>query len=145
MSTVITLDTDAPRDAQYLLEVGEAYAECVRVMNHLTLSDEALEFPANADRLVRYLATAASRPPQLLQQVTGWLAAEHAAGRIRIVEGDYEGQPALAVTAAQVYLEDASGAAGMLQQALDTASRVTCDMAAAGTGDEEGETGEVNG
>ncbi len=145
MSITVTLNTDGPRDARYLLEVSDAYAKCVRVMNHLTLSDQTLEFPGNADRLVRHLATAASRLPQLLQQVTGWLAAEHAAGRIRIVEGDYEGQPALAVTAAQVYLEDASAAAGTLQQALDTAARVTCDMAAAGTGDEEGETREGNG
>ena len=141
MSLTVTLNTDGPRDTRYLLEVGEAYAECVRVMNHLTLSDEALEFPANADRLVRYLATAAARLPQLLQQMTSWLGAEHAAGRIRIVEGDYEGQPALAVTAAQVYLEDASAAAGTLQQALDTAARVTCDMAAPGGDGEEAQDG----
>ncbi len=130
----VTLNVDGPRDPDYLLEVLEAAAEAIRVANHLTLSHEALHYPSEADTAIRYLATLASRLPQLLDQVSGWLEAEQAAGRIGIADGSLFNGAAHAAGVAAMRLEQAQAHARMLQQALDAAAEVTTDM----TGVEDG-------
>ena len=135
----VAFNIDAPRDPQYLLEVLEAAAEAVRVANHQTLGHEALRYPSEADTAIRYLATLASRLPQLLEQVSGWLQAEQAAGRIEMAHDSTYLASALAADAARLQLEQAQAHARMLQQALDAAAAVTCDMAGVeDAGSEEG-------
>ena len=123
----VILDTGAPSDPEYVREVADAFAEAVRVLNHLTRHHEALKYPSEADRLIRVLATAASRLPQLCGQIGAWLAVEQEAGRVRVPSSS----SLHAVTAARMRLEAAAAVASELQEALDSAARVTCDLAAA--------------
>src|SRR6266852_4170222 len=133
MSMDITLDTDGPRDPRYVLEVAEAFAEAVRVLNHLTLSHEALQYPAELDTLIRSVASGVARLPQLLSQIERWLAVEYAAGRLRVPDGKYAGHPGAAAIAAGLGLETARADAEILQGALDSVASVTADLAAAET------------
>ena len=130
MAIVITLNTDGPCDPGYVLEVAEGIAEGVKVLNHLTRDHAALEYPSEADRLIRELASAAARLPQLLGQVSAWLSAEQEAGRIIVTYGDYAGQPARAVATAAIRLDEAEAYAGNLQVVLGMAASVTSTMAA---------------
>jgi hypothetical protein len=127
----VILSTDGPADPHYLLEVVEAFAEAARVMNHLTLHHSALEYPSEADRLIREVSTAASRLPQLLSQAGGWLGREQAAGRITVPAGEFWSNPAAAVSMARLRLEMASAIAAALQEALDDAASITCHLAVA--------------
>ena len=131
----VTLNASGPADPEHLLEVMEAFAECVRVANHLARHHEALEYPSEADMLIGYLATAASRLPQLLGQVSGWYEQEQAAGRIRVPPGggwrSGWGEPDAAVAAARRKLEAARMVAEELHEALDAARSVTCNLAPA--------------
>jgi hypothetical protein len=140
MSTSVTLNTDGPCDPLYVLEVAEALAEAARVLNHLTRGHECLEYPSEADRLIREVSVAAGRLPQLLGQVTRWLSDEQAAARIEMPGGEYAGRPDLAFTAARLRLDAAAGLAGELQEMLDAAASVTCDMA-----DVDDDSGEGSG
>ena len=127
----ITIDVDGPREPEYVLELAEAFAEAVRALNHLTMSRESLRYPSEADRLIRSLSSAASRLPQLLGQVSRWLADEHAAGRLEAVSGEHAGDTPVAVITARGWLAEAGHLAGRLQVALDAAAAVTSSMAAA--------------
>ena len=98
-------------------------------MNHATRHREALEYPSDVDRVVRELSSAAARLPQLLSQVGAWLEHEDAE-RIAVPSGEYQGNPLLAVATARIRLDMASAIAAALQEALDDAARVTCDLAA---------------
>ncbi len=129
MTVVITLNTDGPREPGYVLEVAEGLAESVRVLNHLTRDHAALEYPSEADRLIRELSSAAARLPQLLEQVARWLADEDAAGRIEVPSGEWAGLPGTAVTALQVRLDAARAAAMALSADLDHAAHVTAALA----------------
>jgi hypothetical protein len=131
MTTTITIDIDGPRDPQYLLELAEAFAETIRALNHLTMSHDAFEYPSQLDTAIRSLSSAASRLPQLLEQVSGWLADEHAIGRLEIVSGEHAGDTPVAVITARGWLAEAGHLAGRLQVALDAAASVTSTMAAA--------------
>jgi hypothetical protein len=131
----VILNIDAPRSPDYLLEVAEAFAEAPRVMNHQTRHHEALEYPSEADRLVRELSSAAGRLPQLLDQVAAWLEQEAAAGRIEVPSGEWAGVPGVAVVAVRLRADYARGLAEGLQEALDSLASVTCQMAAAETGE----------
>ena len=135
----VALNVDGPRDPRYVLEVAEAFAECVRVANHLTRDHAALEYPAEADTLIRYLSSAAAMLPQLLGQVGSWLEAEHAAGRVRAVAGEYKGRPDAAVSVARLRLDVARGTAAALRQELDNAASVTIDLAGVPDGEEDGD------
>jgi hypothetical protein len=135
----VILDIDGPRDHEYVLEVAEALAESVRVLNHLTRDHGSIRYPSEADVVIRHLAAAASRWPQLLSQIGGWLAAEQQAARIEMARGTgHEGRPAVAVIAAGRLLDEAAGYARQVQAALDDAAHLTNDMAAAGAEGEDG-------
>ena len=129
----IDLSTAAPASPERTLQLAEALAEIVRTLNHLTRHPEALRWPSDADRLIRELATAASRLPQLLEQAAAWLAREDEAERIGIPSGEYAGCPLLATATAREYLEAAGAAAAVMQEALGSAASVTGTMT--GTGD----------
>ena len=124
----VILDIDGPRDPLYVAEVADAFAEAVRVLNHLTRDHAALEYPSEADRLIRGISTAASRLPQLLGQVSAWVNAEYAAGRIRMTGGEFL-QPVLAAMAVEARLGKAAEHAEALRLALDSATAVTSAMA----------------
>ncbi|SRR5229473_7473912 len=126
----IAINIDGPRDPQYVLELAEGFAGIARTLNHLTLSHEALEYPGEAHALIVSLASAVSRLPQLLGQVSGWLGQEQEAGRVRVPAGEYRGSPALAVAAARLMLDHAAVTAELLREALDAVSAVTCDLGA---------------
>ena len=125
----LDLNIDGPRDPDYVLEVAEAFAEAARVMNHLTRDHGALQYPSEADRLIRDVSLAVSRLPQLLEQVAGWLEAEQAAGRITMASGSPYLSSSFAAEVARMKLEQAQAHARILQQALDAAASVTSDMA----------------
>lgn len=127
----IDLDTDGPCDPRYVLEVAAAFAESVRVLDHLTRHHEALDFPCEADQLIQELSSGTARLPQLFRQIGGWLEQEHAAGRIRVPEGDFAGRPGAAVTVARLRLDGSVPPAENLQGALDAVASVTCDLASA--------------
>ena len=124
----IDLSTDTAPSPERTLQLAETFAELARVLNHQTRHHEALRNPADADRLIRELSTAAARLPQLLRQVTAWLNAEYEEGRIRMADGA-DPEAAYAVLGAGTQLEVASEYATMLSGALDRAARITCDMA----------------
>jgi len=131
----IDLSTAAPPSPGRTLKLAEAFAEIVRVLNHATMHHEALQYPSEADRLIREISSAASRLPQLLGQVGAWLEREDAAERITVPSGDYQGNPLLAVATARLRLDAASAVAAQLQEALDSAASVTCNLGATETGE----------
>ena len=126
----IDLSTDAPPSPERTLKLAGMLAEIVRTLNHQTRHHEALEFPSEADRLIRELSSAASRLPQLLGQIGAWLDRERVAGRIEVPAGEFAGDARLAAVTAGVRLEMASAIAAALQEALDDVARVTCNLAA---------------
>jgi hypothetical protein len=126
--TTVTITTDAPADPATVTEYGDALPELVRALNHITRHHEALEFPADADRLIRNVSRAASLLPQLLEQITGWLVAEEAAGRIVMAHGSRFPGSDIALDVARLELEQAQAYARVLQRALDAVASVTCDM-----------------
>jgi hypothetical protein len=133
----IDLSTDTAPSPERTIQLAETIAESVRVLNHQTRHHEALRYPPEADRLIRELSSAASRLPQLLEQIAGWLEAEQAAGRIEIADGSSYTTPALAADVARLQLEQAQAQARMLQHALDAAAAVTCDMSGVEDGSDE--------
>ena len=80
----VILDTGAPPSPDYALEVAEAIAEGVRVLNHQTRHHEALEDPYDGDRLIRRLDSAVHRLPQLLDQIASWYEREAAEGKLEV-------------------------------------------------------------
>jgi len=140
----VSLNIDGPRDPQYVLELAEAFSGCVRVLNHLTRDHGALQYPSEADRLVREVALAVSRLPQLLGQAGAWLEAERAAGRILVPSGTFAGDPDLAVVTARLRLDEAAAYLAEAERALSAAAAVTAGLAAAETG-EEHDSSEENG
>jgi hypothetical protein len=140
--TMITITTAAPADPATITEYGDALPELVRALNHVTRHHGALDHPSDADRLIRNISRAVSMLPQLLEQVAGWLEAEQAAGRIEMAYGSPYPSPALADDVARRQLELAQAQARMLQQALDAAAAVTCDMSGVEDGSDEGSADE---
>jgi hypothetical protein len=133
MSINVVLNPGAPPDHLYVLEVAEALAEAVRVLNHQTLHG-ALESPEDADVVVSALATMAHRLPQLLDQVGRWLEAEEAAGRLEVTDGKFAGKPGAAVDVVRTYLDGTAGRFRDAERLLESAHQVTGAMAPAGEG-----------
>jgi hypothetical protein len=123
---------DGPYTPDETLRVAELIAEAVRYLNYATRTRDAFEYPSQLDTAIRSLSSAASRLPQLLEQVSGWLADEQAIGRLEIVSGEHAGDTPVAVITARGWLAEAGHLAGRLQVALDAAAAVTSTIAAAG-------------
>lgn len=130
MTMTVNLNTDGPRDPLYALEVAEALAESVRVLNHLTRDPAALEYPHEVDSLIRDVSLAVGRLPQLLQQAGGRLKAMSAAGILRVVSDDYlQTTPDTAVVRARVSLDEARALLEAAQAAIEAAALVTSGLA----------------
>jgi signal transduction histidine kinase len=132
----VALNINAPPSPEYTLELAEALAEVVRVLNHATRHQEALAEPADVHGVIQELSPAADRETQLLSQLAARLEAMRAAGGIAVPEGEYAGNPDLAVATARLRLGMAETIAGALREALDDVARVTSTLAAADTGED---------
>jgi hypothetical protein len=100
---------------------GDA-AEAVRALNHATLPGAGgLVFPADACDVTGALSLLASRLPQAMTQLQGFLHTEVEAGRVTIVAGEDAGDPAAVLAAVTASLDTAATSAWLLHQALDAA------------------------
>jgi hypothetical protein len=108
---------DGPHADEHTAAAGELCAEAVRFLIYATGSHSpaGLVFPSTVYTLAAHLSSAAWRMQQLATQLSGWLAAEEAAGRL----GTDDGRPvAGTVAAAQVNLASAAAAANRLSGCL---------------------------
>ena len=105
---------------QETLALARTAAGTVRSLNHATLGGQGLHWPADAYGLLGELSLAAAGLPQLLAQVTRWLAAALAAGRLGCDDGT---EPAAAVSGAWLFLSDARASAAALARNLDQAQQ----------------------
>ena len=133
----IAINIGGPRDPQYVLELAEGAAEIIRALNHLTRDHAALEYPHEGDQFLRYLESAVSRLPQLLDQIASWYEREAADGNLKVASADWEGVPGMAVVALRVWMDAARMGAEHLAADLGSAARVTTDLAAAEGGSNE--------
>ena len=95
-------------------------AEAIRGLNHATRDQAGLGQPAVAYDILGALSLAASRLPQLTAQITGYLDRALAAGRLGHDLGE---DPAHAIDAVAVFLEDAQASAAALAGDLDAAQQ----------------------
>ena len=97
-------------------------AEAVRALNHATLPGSGgLMFPADAYDVAGQLALLASRLPQALAQLLAFLRGEVEAGRVAVVAGEHNGDPAAMLAAVTASLDAAVVSARRLHDALDAA------------------------
>ena len=100
--------------------LARAAAEAIRGLNHATRHQAGLGQPAVAYDILAALSLAASRLPQLIGQITGYLDRALAAGQL----GHDHGQdPARAIDAAVIFLGHARGSAAALAGDLDAAQQ----------------------
>ncbi len=102
------------------IALARTAAEAIRGLNHATGCDAGLGQPAVAYDILGALSLAASRLPQLLTQIAGYLDRALAAGRLG---HDLGKDPAHAVDAAVVFLGDARTSAAALAGDLDAAQQ----------------------
>jgi len=102
------------------IALARTAAEAIRGLNHATGCDAGLGQPAVAYDIFGALSLAASRLPQLISQIAGWLDRALAAGRLGHDLGE---DPSLAIAAAAVFLGDARGSAAALAGDLDAAQQ----------------------
>jgi len=101
---------------------ADTAAEAIRALNYATLpAAGTLTGPADVYDVVGALATLTGRLPQILSQLQSFLAGEHAAGRVRIVDGPHTGDPTAALAESDRWLTCAAGAADTLRHALEQA------------------------
>ncbi|HEX3388937.1 MAG TPA: hypothetical protein VHT94_07860 [Streptosporangiaceae bacterium] len=93
-------------------------AEAIRGLNWTTNSPAGLDQPSVAYDIIGALSLAASRLPQLITQITGWLDQAASAGRLG---HDFGEDPATAVEATGIFLDDARLSAAALSGDLDAA------------------------
>jgi hypothetical protein len=94
----------------------------VRALNHATLPGlGGLVFPADAYDVAGQLAVLAARLPQALAQLLAFLSSEVQAGRVAVVAGGHNGDPAAMLAAVTASLDAAAASARGLHQALDSA------------------------
>jgi hypothetical protein len=132
----VAISTTGPCDPQYVLELAAAHPEIIRALNHFTRHHEALEYPAEGHQLLGYLESAASRLPQLLDQIASWYEREAAAGKLRVTAGDWEGIPGMAAVAIRMRADAARMTAEQLEADLKSIAAVTSTLAPAETGDD---------
>ena len=114
---VIDLDQLTGQDAVTLARTA---AEALRGLNYAIRHPAGLAQPAAAYDILGALSLAASRLPQLLTQITGYLDQGLAAGQLGHDLGE---DPAHAIDAAAVFLDDARGSAAALAGDLDAAQQ----------------------
>jgi hypothetical protein len=102
------------------LALARTAAGAVRSLNHATLGPDGLAQPADAYELIGELSLAAAGLPQLLGQVSRWLAAALAGGRLGCDDGT---DPAAAVSGAWLFICDARTRAATLARDLEQAQQ----------------------
>ena len=107
-------------DSPQAVALARSAAEAVRSLNHATLGGTGLGWPADAYEVLGELSLTASRLPQLLGQVSRWLAGALAAGRLGCDDGT---DPAGAVSGAWLFISDARSAAAALARDLGQAQQ----------------------
>ena len=93
-------------------------AEAIRGLNWTTNSAAGLDQPSTAYDIIGALSLAASRLPQLITQITRYLDQAASAGRLG---HDFGEDPATAVEATVIFLDDARLSAAALSGDLDAA------------------------
>jgi hypothetical protein len=84
---------------------ADTAAEAIRALNYATLpAAGTLTGPADVYDVVGALGSLTGRLPQVLSQLQSFLAGEHAAARVRIVDGPHTGDPAAALVDVQRWL-----------------------------------------
>jgi hypothetical protein len=121
------LEPGGPYTPERTAEVAEMMPACARFLNHATLArdTDALEFPADLDRMLAFLATMAQRMPQLMEQSKAWLAAQVESGRTSITYGRYEGRERMAADMVSIHLDEAAGRFADAARALGEAHQIT--------------------
>jgi hypothetical protein len=117
---------DGPHADEHTAAAADLAAEAIRYLNYATGSHSpaGMVFPSTAYLIAADLSQAASRMPQLFDQLARWLADQLTAGML----GTDSGAPADdAVAAARLHLLEAAGRASMLAADL---SAVQNDLAA---------------
>jgi hypothetical protein len=110
--------SDSPQASPAAL--ARTAAEAVRSLNHATLGGGGLEQPSDAYEVLGELTTAASRLPQLLAQVAGFLDRALAGGRLGHDLGE---DPCFAVETAGLFLDGARLSAAALAGDLGAAQQ----------------------
>ena len=100
------------------ITLARTAAEAIRGLNHATRHEDGLGQPSAAYDVLGALTLAASRLGQALAQIAGWLDRALAAG---LLGHDLGEDPAHAVSAAGLYLDDARLSAAALAGDLDAA------------------------
>jgi hypothetical protein len=118
------------------LALARSAAEAVRGLCHATLGNGGLAQPADAYELLGELSLTASRLPQLLGQVSRWLAGALAEGRLGCDDGT---DPAHAVSGAWLFISDARGTAAALARDLEQARQQLAAVNGGPSCEEEGE------
>ena len=112
--------SDSPQASPSPAALARTAAEAVRSLNHATLGGGGLEQPSDACEVLGELATAASRLPQLLAQVAGFLDRALAGGRLGHDLGE---DPCFAVETAGLFLDGARLSAAALAGDLGAAQQ----------------------
>lgn len=110
--------SDSPQASPAAL--ARTAAEAVRSLNHATLGGGGLGQPSDAYEVLGELTTAASRLPQLLAQVAGFLDRALAGGRLGHDLGE---DPCFAVETAGLFLDGARLSAAALAGDLGAAQQ----------------------
>lgn len=101
---------------------ADTAAEAIRALNYATRpAAGTLTGPADVYDVTGALASLTARLPQALSQLQSFLAGEHTAGRVRVVDGPHTGDPAAALAESERWLTCAAGAADTLRHALEQA------------------------
>jgi hypothetical protein len=102
------------------ITLARTAAEAIRGLNWATNCDAGLGQPSAAYDVLGALSMAAGRLGQALTQITRYLDRAAGAGQLG---HDLGGDPAAAVDAAAVFLQDAAASAAALASDLDTAQQ----------------------
>ena len=122
---------DGPHADEHTSAAASLTAESVRYLNYATgaHAGDGLTDPATVCRIAGELAETAARLPQVCGQLTAWLEAEHAAGRLA---DDYGFPVASLVGHARDDLEAAAHRARELGGALTLAQSAIANVHATG-------------
>ena len=123
---------DSPRET---LALARTAAGAVRSLNHATLGGDGLGQPADAYELIGELSLAAAGLPQLLAQISRWLASALESGRLGCDDG---ADPAAAVGGARLSLSGARATAAALAAALGQAQQQIAAVHGGPAPEEEG-------
>jgi hypothetical protein len=136
VSETVTLSTLGPHSPEYTVTVANALAECVRVLNHATRSDDAIGYPGAVYQVLGAVYTATGRLPQLLSQLSGWLERATEAGRLAEHQ---HGDVIAAVATAQDALARATAQFAPVTSALEAAQQAIAFVSLRDDGDRPGE------